>query len=156
MALAIDQGSTDVVLIDDTIDNVLRSTVERFPDREALVVPHQGIRQTWTEFAATVDAVAKGLMGLGIEVGDRVGMWSPNFAEWVYIQFATAKVGAIQVNVNPAYRTSELEYALQQSGARLLVTRTAYLTSEYKAMVESVAPNVPTLERTICLSLIHI
>ena len=69
-------------------------------------------------------------MGLGIEAGDRVGMWSPNYAEWIYIQFATARIGAIQVNVNPAYRTNELEYALTQSGARLLVTRTSYLTSE--------------------------
>jgi fatty-acyl-CoA synthase len=77
-------------------------------------------------------------------------MWSPNFAEWIYIQFATARIGAIQVNVNPAYRTNELEYALTQSGARLLVTCTSYLTSEYKAMVDEVAPRVPTLERTIC------
>ena len=150
MALAHDHGSTDVVLIDDTIGNVLDATVERFGDREALVVPHQGIRQTWTEFRTTVDEVARGLMGLGIQAGDRVGMWSPNFAEWIYIQFATARIGAIQVNVNPAYRTNELEYALTQSGARLLVTRTSYLTSEYKAMVGEVAPRVPTLERTIC------
>ena len=149
MALAIDKGSSDVVLIDDTIANVVDATVKRFPDRQALVVGHQGIRQTWSEFAATVDEVAKGLMGLGIEAGDRVGMWSPNFAEWVYIQFATAKIGAIQVNVNPAYRTNELEYALKQSGARILVTRTSYLTSEYRSMVEEVAPKVPTLERTI-------
>jgi len=150
MALAHDHGGTDVVLIDDTIGNVLDATVERFGDREALVVPHQGIRQTWTEFRATVDEVARGLMGLGIEAGDRVGMWSPNYAEWIYIQFATARIGAVQVNVNPSYRTNELEYALTQSGARLLVTRTAYLTSEYKAMVDEVAPRVPTLERTIC------
>jgi len=133
MALAHDHGGTDVVLIDDTIGNVLDATVERFGDREALVVPHQGIRQTWTEFRETVDEVARGLMGLGIEAGDRVGMWSPNFAEWIYIQFATARIGAIQVNVNPAYRTNELEYALTQSGARLLVTCTSYLTSEYRA-----------------------
>ena len=150
MALAHDHGGTDVVLIDDTIGNVLDATVERFGDREALVVPHQGIRQTWTEFRETVDEVARGLMGLGIEAGDRVGMWSPNFAEWIYIQFATARIGAIQVNVNPAYRTNELEYALTQSGARLLVTCTSYLTSEYKAMVDEVAPRVSTLERTIC------
>lgn len=149
MALAVDRGSTEVALIGDTIGATLRKTVDRFGDREALVVPHQDIRQTWTEFSDRVDAVAKGLMALGIEAGDRVGMWSPNYAEWVYIQFATAVIGAIQVNVNPAYRTSELEYALNQSGAKLLVTRTSYLTSEYKAMVESVAPNVSNLERTI-------
>ena len=149
MALAVDRGSTEVALIGDTIGATLRKTVDRFGDREALVVPHQDIRQTWTEFSDRVDAVAKGLMALGIEAGDRVGMWSPNYAEWVYIQFATAVIGAIQVNVNPAYRTSELEYALNQSGAKLLVTRTSYLTSEYQAMVESVAPNVSNLERTI-------
>ena len=149
MSLAIDQGSDDVVLINDTIDNVLRETVDRFPERDALVAPHQGIRQNWTEFAETVDDVAKGLMGLGVEVGDRVAMWSPNYAEWIYIQFATAKIGAIQVNVNPAYRTSELEYALNQSGARILVTRTSYLTSEYQVIAEQVAPNVPSLERVI-------
>ena len=149
MALAIDRGSTDVVLIDDTIDNVVQRTVHKFGDREALVVPHQGISQTWTEFADTIDAVAKGLMGLGIEAGDRVGMWSPNYAEWTYIQFATAKIGAIQVNVNPAYRTNELEFAVNHSGVKLLVTLTSYLTSEYKDMVESVKDAVPSLERTI-------
>ena len=149
MSLAIDHGGEDVVLINDTIDDVLADTVSRFPDREALVVPHQGIRQSWTEFADTVNLVAKGLMGLGVEVGDRVAMWSPNYAEWIYIQFATAKIGAIQVNVNPAYRTSELEFALNQSGARILVTRTSYLTSEYQAMVEQVSPNVPDLDRVI-------
>ena len=76
-------------------------------------------------------------------------MWSPNYAEWVYIQFATAKIGAIQVNVNPAYRTSELEYALEQSGCRMLVTRTDYLTSKYRDMVETVAPNLSHLERVV-------
>ena len=93
--------------------------------------------------------MARGLIGLGIERGDRVGMWSPNYAEWVYVQFATAKIGAIQVNINPAYRTDELRYALEQSGCRLLITRTSYLTSDYRAMVDEVAPDLPSLERTI-------
>lgn len=145
MTAAIDSGATDTPLIEQTIGDNLAATVARFPDREALVVPHQEIRQTWTEFAATVDAVAKGLMARGIEKGDRVGMWSPNFAEWAYIQYATAKVGAIQVNVNPAYRTNELEYAMKQAGCRMLVTRTEYLTSGYKDMVESVRHNLPAL-----------
>ncbi len=130
MTAAIDHGATDLALLEETIGEMLATTVERFPDREALVVPHQGIRQTWTEFAATVDQVAKGLMARGVGKGDRVAMWSPNFAEWVYIQYATAAIGAIQVNINPAYRTSELEYALRQSGCRMLVTRTEYLTSD--------------------------
>ena len=149
MALSIDVGTTDVPLIEHTIGEQLAATVATHGGREALVVPHQGIRQTWREFSDTVDAVAKGLMARGIEAGDRVGMWSPNFAEWVWIQFATAKVGAIQVNVNPAYRTSELEYALNQSGCRMLVTRTEYLTSAYRDMVESVAPAVAGLESVI-------
>jgi fatty-acyl-CoA synthase len=113
------------------------------------VVVHQGIRQTWAEFFDTINEVAKGLMAMGIQVGDRVGMWSPNFAEWIYIQYATAKIGAIQVNINPAYRVNELQYALDQSGCRLLVTRTEYLTSGYRDMVEEVAPGLPDLEKVI-------
>ncbi len=149
MTLAIDRGATDTPLLEETIGDNLAATVARFGDHEALVVPYQNIRQTWAEFAATVDVVAKGLMARGIANGDRVGMWSPNFAEWVYIQYATAKIGAIQVNVNPAYRTTELEYALQQSGCKMLVTCTSYLTSMYQDMVETVAPNVPTLTDVI-------
>ena len=143
------KGSTEPPLIDKTIGAILDDTAALFGDREAFVVPGQAIRQTWSEFDVTVDSVAKGLMGLGIEIGDRVAMWSPNYAEWTYIQFATAKIGAIQVNINPAYRTSELEYALNHSGCRLLVTRTEYLTSAYKDMVEAVRPSVSALETVI-------
>ena len=149
MVLAIDSGPTDVPLLEQTIGDCLDDTVARFGERDALIVPHQGVRQTWAEFGAMVDRVAKGLIAMDIATGDRVGMWSPNFAEWVYIQFATAKIGAIQVNVNPAYRTSELEYALNQSGAKLLVTRTEYLTSAYREMVEAVRPNCSDLERVV-------
>ena len=149
MVLAIDAGATDVPLINQTIGDKLEATVATYGDREALVVAHQGIRQTWSEFNASVDGVAKGLIAAGIAKGDRVGMWSPNYAEWVYVQFATAKVGAIQVNVNPAYRTSELEYAVNQSGCKMLVTRSEYLTSAYKDMVEQVRPNCPGLERVV-------
>jgi len=145
MTAAIAKGPTDTPLLEETIGDNLAATVARFPDHEALVVPHQGIRQTWSEFSATVDAVAKGLMGTGIAKGDRVGMWSPNYAEWVYIQYATAKVGAIQVNINPAYRTTELEYALKQSGCRMLVTRSEYLMSAYREMVEEVRDGLPAL-----------
>ncbi|NCG36203.1 MAG: AMP-binding protein [Actinobacteria bacterium] len=145
MTAAIAKGPTDTPLLEETIGDNLDATVARFPDREALVVPHQDIRQTWSEFSATVDAVAKGLMGTGVAKGDRVGMWSPNYAEWVYIQYATAKVGAIQVNINPAYRTTELEYALKQSGCRMLVTRSEYLMSAYREMVEEVQDRLPDL-----------
>lgn len=149
MSKAIDRGAEIPPLLEETIGANLEATVARHGDREALVVPHQSIRQTWREFNETVDQVAKGLIAMGIEAGDRVGMWSPNYAEWVYIQFATAKIGAIQINVNPAYRTAELEYAINQSGCRLLVTRTEYLTSKYKEMVEAVRPNTPKLQQVI-------
>ena len=149
MALAIDSGATDIPLIEQTIGDNLNETVARFGDNDALVVDHQGIRQSWTEFNTSVDAVAKGLMAYGIEKGDRVGMWSPNYAEWIYVQFATAKIGAIQVNINPAYRTSELEYAMNQSGCKMLVTRTEYLTSAYQDMVEQVRPNCADLEHVV-------
>jgi len=149
VALAIDAGATDQPLIHQTIGDNLEETVARFGESEALVVDHQGIRQTWAEFNTSVNQVAKGLMAAGIAKGDRVGMWSPNFAEWVYIQFATAKIGAIQVNVNPAYRTNELEYALNHSGAKMLVTCTEYRTSAYRDMVEQVSGSCPELERVV-------
>ncbi len=150
MTAATSAGPTAPELVHQTIGDNLAATAARYPDRDAMVVVHQDIRQTYAELDATVDRVARGLLGLGIGRGDRVGMWSPNFAEWVWIQYATARIGAIQVNVNPAYRTSELQYALAHSGCRLLVTRSSYLTSEYRAMVEEVAPHLPDLERTIC------
>jgi fatty-acyl-CoA synthase len=149
VALSIVSGPTNASLLDQTIGSNLEETVGRFGDEDALVVVHQGIRQTWSEFDQTVNDVAKGLMGIGIQVGDRVGMWSPNYAEWVYIQYATAKIGAILVNINPAYRISELEYALNHSGCRLLVTRTEYLTSLYREMVDEVLPGIPDLERVV-------
>ena len=149
MTLSIAAGPTGTPLLEQTIGANLEATVDRFPDREALVVVHQGVRQTWAEFDATINEVAKGLMGIGIHAGDRVGMWSPNFAEWTYVQYATAKIGAIQVNINPAYRVNELQYALDQSGCRLLVTRTEYLTSGYRDMVDEVAPGLPGLENVI-------
>ena len=149
MAASIASGPTDPALIDETIGARLEATARAHGDREALVVPHQDLRLTWAELDARVDAVAKGLLALGVQVGDRVGMWSPNYAEWVFVQFATAKVGAIQVNINPAYRTSELEYALRQSGCKWLVTMTSYRTSRYQAMVEEVASRLEALERVV-------
>ena len=149
MTLSIAAGPTGTPLLEQTSGANLEATVDRFPDREALVVVHQGTRQTWAEFDATVNGVAKGLMGIGVQAGDRVGMWSPNFAEWTYIQYATAKIGAIQVNINRAYRVNELQYALDQSGCRLLVTRTEYMTSGYRDMVDEVAPGLRGLEKVI-------
>jgi fatty-acyl-CoA synthase len=149
VALSIVSGPTSAPLLEQTIGSNLAETVARFGDQEALVVVHQGIRQTWDEFSVIVDEVAKGLIGMGIESGDRVGMWSPNYAEWVYIQYATARIGAILVNINPAYRLTELTYALNHSGCKLLVTRTEYLTSMYRDMVEEVAPDLADLKRVI-------
>ncbi|MGA9595976.1 MAG: AMP-binding protein [Acidimicrobiia bacterium] len=151
MALAHDAGPTSVPLIHQTIGDNLRATVARFRDGEALVVPYQNVRLTYAEFDAEVDRVARGLLALGLEKGDRIGIWSPNNAEWVLVQYATARMGAILVNINPAYRTSELEYALNQSGCRFLVSAPEFLTSDYRKMVAEVAPSVPSLERTIFL-----
>ncbi|MDJ0499242.1 MAG: AMP-binding protein [Acidimicrobiia bacterium] len=151
MALAQDAGPTDVPLLHETIGENLAKATAKYPEEEALVVPYQGVRLTYVEFAAEVDRVARGLLALGVEPGDRVGIWSPNNAEWVLTQYATARIGAILVNINPAYRTSELEYALNQSGCRFLISAPEFLTSDYRRMIAEVAPQVPSLERTIFL-----
>ena len=151
MALATAAGPTDVPLIDSTIGENLEATSARFGDCEALVVPHQGVRYTYAEFNNAVDTVARGLLGAAVNVGDRIGIWSPNNAEWVVVQYATAKIGAILVNINPAYRTSELEYALNQSGCRFLISARSHLSSDYVAMIDEVRPRVPALERVIYL-----
>ena len=108
-------GVTNPPLLEETIGSAYDRTVATYPDHEALVVPFQGIRLTYRELGEQVDRVARGLIGLGLRNGDRVGMWSPNNAEWMYIQFAAAKAGVILVNINPAYQTEELRYALAQS-----------------------------------------
>jgi fatty-acyl-CoA synthase len=144
-------GASRVPLLGETIGQNLDRTTARFPDRDALVSVHQGIRQTWAEFHAAVEEVARGLLALGIEPGDRVGIWSPNNAEWVTLQYATAKAGAILVNVNPAYRTSELAYALAQSGVSTLVLAPGFREADYVAMVEAVADDTPALGRRIVL-----
>jgi fatty-acyl-CoA synthase len=151
MSLAVSAGSTQVSLVEQTIGANLEETVARFPEREALVSPYQGVRHTYTEFNEAVDILARGLLGAGVEVGDRIGIWSPNNAEWVLVQYATAKIGAILVNINPAYRTSELEYALNQSGCRLLISAQKHVKSDYVAMLDEVMPKVPGLERVIFL-----
>src|SRR5919206_2577805 len=136
-------------LIGETIGENLERAVARFGDREALVVRHQDLRLTYAELDARVNALARGLLGAGLRKGDRVGIWAPNCAEWVYVQFATAKAGIILVNVNPAYRTSELEYALRQSGCRMLVAATEFKSSDYVAMVDEVRGELPELERVV-------
>jgi fatty-acyl-CoA synthase len=149
MELAQDAGPTDVPLLDETIGANLARTVAAHGDREALVARHQGVRWTYDEFADRVARLARGLLGIGLEAGDRVGLWSPNYAEWTLVQYATAEIGVILVNVNPAYRTHELAYALNQSGCRFLFAAPSFKTSDYVDMVEQVQPEVPALERAV-------
>ncbi len=136
------RGETNPPLLQETIGANFEATVARHPDREALVEVATGRRWTWAELDRDVDALAIGLVRAGIGKGDRVGIWSPNCAEWTLTQFATAKIGAILVTINPAYRTHELAYALQQSGTKLLVSAPAFKTSDYRAMVEEVRDEV--------------
>jgi fatty-acyl-CoA synthase len=142
-------GTSSTPLLGDTIGDNLDRTVARWGEREALVSVHQGLRYTYAELADAVERTARGFVAAGLEAGDRVGIWSPNCAEWVLVQYATAKLGVILVNINPAYRTSELEYALRQSGCRMLVAATAFKTSDYIAMVDEVRPTLPALERVV-------
>ncbi|HEY2222340.1 AMP-binding protein [Actinomycetospora sp.] len=142
-------GFSDEPLLGDTIGDNLDRTAARVPDGEALVDRAQGLRYTWAEFVTEVDALAVGLLDLGIEKGDRVGIWAPNCAQWTLLQYAAAKVGAILVNVNPAYRTHELEFVVNQAGVRMLVAARSFKTSMYAEMIETVRPNCPGLERVV-------
>ncbi len=143
MTLSHATGETTPALLTDTIYDNLAHTVRHHPEADALVSCHQGLRYTYGEFLAAVDEVARGLMALGTQQGDRVGIWSPNRAEWVLVQYATAAIGAILVNINPAYRTAELEYALCQSGVSLLVSARSHGTADYEALFGEVADRVP-------------
>ncbi len=138
-------------LLGDTIGENFDRAVARYPGRMALADVPAGRQWTYAELAAEVDALALALLGLGITKGDRVGIWAPNCAEWVYTQYATAKIGAILVNINPAYRTSELEFVLNQSGTRLLVAAQRLKTSDYAAMIAEVRPRCPRLEQVVLL-----
>jgi fatty-acyl-CoA synthase len=137
-------GASAVSLIGDTIGVHFDKAVARWPEAEALVVRHQGVRWTYRDLQHHVDACATGLLALGLEPGDRVGIWSPNNAEWVVTQFATAKAGIILVNINPAYRLAELEYALNKVGCKGLITATAFRSSDYVGMLQHLAPELAT------------
>lgn len=136
------RGRQDKPLLAMTIGAAFDATVARFPEREALVVRHQGLRYSWRSLAEAVEVHARALMALGIQSGDRLGIWAPNCAEWCITQFASAKVGAILVNINPAYRSSELEYALRQSGCRWVICADAFKTSDYHAMLQGLVPEL--------------
>ncbi|CAN5612386.1 AMP-binding protein [soil metagenome] len=143
-------GETEPSLLEETIGANLERVVAAHGEREALVEVASGRRWTYAELDADVNALARGLMAAGIAKGDRVGIWAPNCAEWTLVQYATAKIGAIIVNVNPAYRTHELAYALNQSGLKLLVSAEAFKTSDYRAMVEEVvAKEALAMERVV-------
>ena len=144
-------GASTTPLIGETIGENLRRTCERFPDREAVVVRWQGYRATYRQLWEQTTTLARALMASGIGQGDRVGIWSPNRFEWVITQFATARIGAILVNINPAYKTSELQYALKQSGVSLLIHARSFRTSDYAAMVSDVCRDCPDLRETIVI-----
>jgi fatty-acyl-CoA synthase len=146
-----DTGATEPPLPAETIGACLERTILSNPDGLALVSRHQGIRLTYRQFGQEVEQVARALLGLGIAKGDRVGIWSPNCAEYAFVQFACARIGAILVVINPAYRPAELAYALNQSGLRLLITARSFKTSDYHAMIDQVRGDVPRLERTVTI-----
>ncbi len=144
-------GETTPALLEETIGANFTRTASARPEAEALVEVATGRRWTWRELAADVQAVARGLLAAGLEAGDRVGVWAPNCAEWTIVQYATARVGVILVNVNPAYRTHEVAYAINQSGLRLLFSASSFKTSDYRAMVEQVRRDCASLERVVYL-----
>ena len=135
-------GAADQPMIGDTIGEHFDRTVARWGHRPGLIVRQQGIRWTYAELAKHVDAFAAGLLALGLQHGDRIGIWSPNNAEWVVTQFATAKAGLILVNINPAYRLTEVEYALTKVGCKALITATRFKTSDYIGMINTLAPEL--------------
>lgn len=143
------KGELEPALLEETIGANLERTVAAHADREALVEVASGRRWTWAELDRDVDELAKGLLAAGVEKGQRVGIWAPNCAEWTLAQYASAKIGAVLVNVNPAYRTHEFAYAVNQSGMRLLLAASAFKTSDYRAMVEEVRDQCPDLEQVV-------
>jgi len=144
-------GPSLLPLLGETIGENLRRTVERFGERDAIVVRSQGYRATYRQLWESTSALARALIASGVRQGDRVGIWSPNRFEWVVTQFATARIGAILVNINPAYKTAELQYALGQSGVSLLIHAKAFRTGNYVAMVDEVRDHCPGLRESIVI-----
>ena len=148
-ALSYASGPSSTPLLGETIGANLRRTAARFPGHDAVVSVHQDQRLSYAELDALVDRVGTGLMGAGIGRGDRVGIWAPNSLQWLVVQYATARIGAILVNLNPAYRTHEIEYALRQSETKLLCSGTSHKTSDYAAMIEEVRGGLEALQRVV-------
>ncbi|MGC4912590.1 AMP-binding protein [Streptomyces albogriseolus] len=147
--LSYSHGTSATTLLGDTIGASLDGTVAAWPDREALVDVPSGRRWTYAEFGEQVEKLASALLNSGVTEGDRVGIWAVNCPEWVFTQYATARIGAIMVNINPAYRTHEVEYVLKQSGVRLLIASLAHRTSDYRAMAEEVRRRCPGLREVV-------
>ncbi|GAA5169203.1 MULTISPECIES: AMP-binding protein [Halomonadaceae] len=162
-------GVAERPLKGETIGDCFDATVARYPDRDALISRHQGLRYSWTRLQAEVDRAARALLAVGVASGERVGIWATNRAEWAITQFATAKIGAILVNINPSYRSHELDYALRQSGTSTLILQGAFKTSRYADMIAELVPalnetagatlagatrageRLPELKRVVCL-----
>ena len=149
MPLSYVYGTSEVSLLGQTIGANLKSTVEKYPHQEALVCVHQNYRATYQEFYNQTTAVAKALLLLGAKAGDRIGIWSSNRYEWVLLQYATARIGTILVNINPAYRTHELTYVLNQSEVRFIFSSLSFKSSNYKEMIEYAKEVCPSLEHEI-------
>src|ERR1035438_7781546 len=149
--LSYSHGTAQQPLLGETIGANLRRIAAAFPGHEALVDVSSGGRWTYAELDGDSDVLARGLMATGLKAGDRVGIWAPNCAEWVLVQYATAKAGIILVNINPAYRSHELSYALRQSGVRLLISAEAFKSSNYRGMIDEVRNGLEELEHVIYL-----
>ena len=146
-----DAGPTDTPILEETIGENFERTVAANPDGDALVDMASARRWTYAQLNDDVDVIARGLMALNIDRGERVGIWAPNCPEWTMVQYATAKIGAILVNINPAYRTHELAYVLKQSGIRTLISATSFKTSDYVSMVDAVRAETPQLQEVLYL-----
>ncbi len=144
-------GGSARPLLGETIGSNLARSAARYPDAEALVENSTGRRWTYRQFDHDVDALAMGLLELGVDKGERVGIWSPNNAEWVLSQYATARIGAVLVNINPAYRVHELEYALRQSGCKIVISAPSFRSGDYRAMLAEVRSDLPALEEVLYL-----
>jgi fatty-acyl-CoA synthase len=147
--LSYSSGTSDAPLLGETIDENMRRAVATFGDREALVDAATARRLTYAELDAAVDEIARGLMARNVKRGDRVGIWAPNCVEWFLVQYATARIGAILVNINPAYRTHELDYVLRQAGVAMLISAVSFKTSEYRQMIDEVRSDLPALTDVI-------
>ena len=142
-------GASSVALLGETIDENLKKTVTKYADQEALICSHQNYRATYKEFYDQVVEVAKGLIALGVKRGERVGVWSPNCYQWTLLQYATAKIGVILVNINPAYRTSELIYVINQSGLSVMFSALQFKSSNYKKMMDDAREFTDTIRKAI-------